>query len=169
MSILQGHNEVKKIWNFCHQFVLWNLFSIAVRPLSAVILPCTQKSKGNPYLKFLTFPNFFVANAQNRAVISRVWTRTLLDAGCRILAWSWSGSAIPKNFIGLHRWPMVLILDSISEIGAHAMSNVCYFICLRHLITSRAVTNRIFSPKRPIFLRGCATCSELPSNISSMI
>ena len=33
---------------------------------------------------------------------------------------------------------MVLILDGNSEIGAHVRSNLCYFICLRHLIRSRA-------------------------------
>ena len=49
------------------------------------------------------------------------------------------------------------------------MSNLCYLICLRHLIRSRADKNRIFfAPIRPIFLHACATCSELPSNISSM-
>ena len=31
------------------------------------------------------------------------------------------------------------------EIGAYARSNICYLICLRHLIRSRAVTNWIFS------------------------
>ena len=58
--------------------------------------------------------------------------------------------------------PMVLILDGISEMGAHVRSNLCYFICLRHEIRSRAVTNlSYFSPKRPIFLHACATCFEL--------
>ena len=36
-----------------------------------------------------------------------------------------------------------------SEIGAHVGSNLCYLICLRHYIRSRAATNRIcFSTKR---------------------
>ena len=38
---------------------------------------------------------------------------------------------------------MVLLLDGISEIGAHARTNLCYFSCLRHSIRSRAVTYRI--------------------------
>ena len=63
---------------------------------------------------------------------------------------------------------MVLKLDGKSEIGAHHVrSNLCYLICLRHLIRSRAVTD-LFSPKRSIFLHACATRSELPSNISSL-
>ena len=32
-----------------------------------------------------------------------------------------------------------LILDGNSEIGAHVRSNLCYLICLRHLIRPRAV------------------------------
>ena len=39
------------------------------------------------------------------------------------------------------------ILDGNSGIGAHVRCNLCYFICLRHLIWLRAVTNQIFSPK----------------------
>ena len=59
---------------------------------------------------------------------------------------------------------MVLILDGNLETGAQIRSNVCYLICLRHLIRSRAVTNRVYlTPKEPIFL-----CSELPSDISTM-
>ena len=51
-----------------------------------------------------------------------------------------------ENFV------MVLILNFNSVIGAHVRSNLYHFICLRHLIRSRAVTNRIFfSPKRPFF------------------
>ena len=43
---------------------------------------------------------------------------------------------------------MVLILDGISEIGAHVWRNLCSLICLRHLIGSREVTNPIiFSEK----------------------
>ena len=38
---------------------------------------------------------------------------------------------------------MVLISDGNSEIDAHVRSNLCYVICLRHLINSRVVTNRI--------------------------
>ena len=38
---------------------------------------------------------------------------------------------------------MVLIF----KIGAHVKSNLCYLICLRHLIRSRAVTNPVFHAK----------------------
>ena len=56
---------------------------------------------------------------------------------------------------------MVSILDGNSRIGAHVRSNLCYLICLRYLIRSRAVTNRIFfSPKRSIFLHACAKFSN---------
>ena len=64
---------------------------------------------------------------------------------------------------------MVLISIGISVIGAQVRSNPFYLICLRHLIRSRAVTNRISSPKRPIFLHTCATCSESPSNKGTMV
>ena len=91
---------------------------------------------------------------------------------------------------------MVLILDGNSEIDAHGRSDLCYLICVRQLTRSRAVTNqqkslkyeqrnlyiinffnrdreqsqiRYFYPKRPIFLHACATCFELPSNISTMV
>ena len=47
--------------------------------------------------------------------------------------------------------------------------NLCYLICLRHFISSRVVTTRYFSPKRPIFLYACAAGYELPSNISIMV
>ena len=61
---------------------------------------------------------------------------------------------------------MVLILDGNSLRGAHITRNISYSTCSRHLISSRAVTNRVFYPKRPNFLHACATCIELPSNIS---
>ena len=63
---------------------------------------------------------------------------------------------------------IVLILDGNSEIGVPVWSNYCYLIYLRCSVRSRSVTNRIYSPKRPIFLHECAKCSELPSNISDM-
>ena len=59
---------------------------------------------------------------------------------------------------------MVLIHDGNSEIGAHERSHFCCLISLKHLITSRVVTN----PKSAIFLHACATCSELPSYTSIM-
>ena len=65
---------------------------------------------------------------------------------------------------------LVLILDGNPEIGANVRSNLSYLICSRHLIRSRNVTDRIFfSPKITIFLHACDTCSELPSNISTIV
>ena len=40
---------------------------------------------------------------------------------------------------------MVLIVEGISEKGAHASTNFCYLSFLRHSIRSRAVTYRIQS------------------------
>ena len=58
-------------------------------------------------------------------------------------------------------YSMVHILDGGSEIGACVRNNFGYLICLRHLISSRAVTFRIFfSPQILIFLHTCATCFE---------
>ena len=48
------------------------------------------------------------------------------------------------------------ILDGNSGIGAHIMGNICYLICSRHLIGSRAVTEQ-FS-KKPIYLHACVIC-----------
>ena len=45
-----------------------------------------------------------------------------------------------KDFI----YYMELILDGHSEIGTHVRSNLCNLICLRHLISSRAITNFFF-------------------------
>ena len=39
---------------------------------------------------------------------------------------------------------MVPLLDGYLEIGGHVRSNICYLICLRHLIRSRAVTKLNF-------------------------
>ena len=55
---------------------------------------------------------------------------------------------------------MLLILNGNSENGAQVRNNLCYLIRLRHLIRAREKT---------IFLHACARCSELPSNISTMI
>ena len=55
------------------------------------------------------------------------------------------------------------ILDDNSEIGAYVRSNLCYLICLRHLIRSRAVKNQVF----PLHAR--KTCSEIPSEISAKV
>ena len=58
---------------------------------------------------------------------------------------------------------IVLILDGNSEyIHALVRSNFCYLIFLRHFIRSKAVTNRILIHRR-------ASCSELPSNASTLV
>ena len=47
---------------------------------------------------------------------------------------------------------MVFIIDSFLEIGKNVTSNLYYLICLRHLIRLKAVTDRTFFLRRPIFL-----------------
>ena len=47
--------------------------------------------------------------------------------------------------------PLVLNLDGNLEIGAHVRFNLGYLICLRRLIGSRAVTNRIFGRRKDLF------------------
>ena len=56
----------------------------------------------------------------------------------------------------------VLILDGNSEIDVHLRSNLCYLICLMHLIRARALNNRIFFSEKTLY-------SELPSNISTTV
>ena len=51
-------------------------------------------------------------------------------------------------FLFLSFWGIVLILDGNSLRGAHVRHYICYSTCSRHLITSRTVTNRVFSPKK---------------------
>ena len=58
---------------------------------------------------------------------------------------------------------------TLTQLGSCIRSNLCYLICYGHLIRSRAVTNRISFQKRPIFVHAFATCSELPSNQSTML
>ena len=63
---------------------------------------------------------------------------------------------------------MVLVSDDSSVIGSLVGSNLCYFICLSHLIRSRVVTNRILFSEIPVILHAGAKCSELQSIIGSM-
>ena len=56
--------------------------------------------------------------------------------------------------------PMVLILDGNSEKGAHVSRNLSYLIC--------KAFDKIESSHKSDFLNACVTCSELPSNISTM-
>ena len=53
------------------------------------------------------------------------------------------------------------------EIGAHVKSNLCHFI-RAFKFESSYKSDLIPSPKRSISLNACTTCSELPSNISTM-
>ena len=72
----------------------------------------------------------------------------------------------PRN-ISLHG---IYIRHGNSEISALLRINLYRLICLRHLTRSRAIQNRIFFlRKKPIFLHERKTCSELPSNLSTMI
>ena len=73
-----------------------------------------------------------------------------------------------KNLSFDNTEPVMVLLYGNSLTGAHVKRNLCYSTCLRHLISSRVATNRIFYPKRHILLHACATCNELPSNISTM-
>ena len=76
------------------------------------------------------------------------------------------------NMLSLHITAknMVLILDGNSEIDAQVKRNLFYLIDLRHSISLSMVTSRVifFYPGRPIFRHACATCAELPSNISTI-
>ena len=57
---------------------------------------------------------------------------------------------------------MVHILDRHS--GVYVRSNICYWICFRHLNRSRAVTESdFFQIRKNNFPYACATLSELPS------
>ena len=66
---------------------------------------------------------------------------------------------------------MALILDGNSEIDAQVRSNLWFFkICFKHFIRTRIVTNSIFFlSEKTYFIYACALCSELPSNLGSMI
>ena len=61
---------------------------------------------------------------------------------------------------------MVFILDGNSEIGVHVRSNICFFDLCKAFDKIEIV---FLSPKRPIFLHACETCSELPCNISTIL
>ena len=68
------------------------------------------------------------------------------------------------------KYTMVLIFYGNSENCEQVCCEACYLNCLRHSTRLRAVTNLIFcNPKRLIFFHLCATCSELPSDISTMV
>ena len=65
-------------------------------------------------------------------------------------------------------WPCCLpwyILDGSLAIGAHGWCEICDLICLRQLFES--IWNLLW--KSPVFYYSSAECSELPSNISTMV
>ena len=57
--------------------------------------------------------------------------------------------------------PMVLMVDGISEIGAHVRSNICSLFKAFDYFESSHKSDYLY-PKRPVFLHACATCSQLP-------
>ena len=68
------------------------------------------------------------------------------------------------------RLTMFLLLDGNSEICLHGRSDLGYLICLRHLFKLKAIKNlNNFLLKRTVLLYTSAVCSELPSNVSTMI
>ena len=56
------------------------------------------------------------------------------------------GALLLKIFVS-----MVLVLDGNTEIGTHVKRNLEYLICLRHLIRSKVVTNRLLFLRVYIF------------------
>ena len=93
----------------------------------------------------------------------RALVTSLADRSSRItIASSVVRSKYLYTFAYIH---MVLILDGNSLRGAHVRRNICYSTCSRQLITSRAVTNRLFLPEKTHF----PSCIELPSNISTIM
>ena len=77
---------------------------------------------------------FLERNSQTRKIFFSLWRRK-------------------KRYIAeysLNKKPMVLILGGNLEICALVRSNLCYFISLRPLIRSRAVTHRFFAMRHRI-------------------
>ena len=66
---------------------------------------------------------------------------------------------------------MVYVLKCYSEIGAHVSSEIGYLICLRHFFLDIESSHKseFFYSKNLLFCYTCATCYDLPSNISTMI
>ena len=64
---------------------------------------------------------------------------------------------------------MVLISDGTSEKGAHVKNNFCYLICQGIGLDREQSKIRFFLQKIAIFPSCVSTCSELPSNISTMV
>ena len=52
--------------------------------------------------------------------------------------------------------------------GRATRKNLCYLFCLGIDYIGSSHKSDFFPPKNTIFLHACATCSELPSNVSIM-
>ena len=117
-------------------------------------------SKWFKCLWFCNWPHRFVLNLWKQTRYGRTWD-----------SWKFKEEIPVKFFLLLQLYYTVFILDSISEIGRHVRSHLCFLTCLRHSIWSRAVTNWIFTSLKwlIILLHASATYSELPYNISGMI
>ena len=63
---------------------------------------------------------------------------------------------------------MVLILDGNLEIGAH-LCGVKFDLLKAYGRIDSSCKFEIYFQKRQIFLRTCATCSEIPFNISILV
>ena len=65
---------------------------------------------------------------------------------------------------------MVHTLDGNSEIGVRVRSKLSYLLCLKHVIRSREQSHiGYFISENPYFLHACATKSDLPSNMGTMV
>ena len=62
---------------------------------------------------------------------------------------------------------MVLVLEGNTEIGAHIRSNLC-FLMFKAFDVIKGSDKSYFFTMKALSLHACATCSELPSNISIM-
>ena len=63
---------------------------------------------------------------------------------------------------------MVLIKDGNSEMGAHVLSKIGNLIRLIHSFRSTAITNLKLIQKRSEYVKTCALCFELLSDINTM-
>ena len=117
----------------------------------------------------------FKANALNRSInTDSSWRAHIFLSYHLIQVPSCSEEIAPRG-----RWssepstptfPMVFILDGCSFIHAHIRSKSGLSICRRNLVTSKESSNpNFFSRKRPFLHYTCATSSELPSYISTII
>ena len=61
------------------------------------------------------------------------------------------------------------LYDMVTQIDAHVRNNLCYLICIMHLVSLGAVENRFFKyPQKLLFFHPCAMCPVIPSHKSTM-